>query len=221
MQKQLFIVLSICLQGVNHLAAQAWTKEDSIGLQRILSGRELLKLNPETMDAIRTGTLINFDRPAGEMQPAPAGTLPILKDFTEYILPDTAFRRKVALKDLPPGVILLYGPPPLLQTTVYQNLLDAWRRSPFYYYTPHGSGGVGMVFFFDMGELTSRKAWVHKRNAKRDGTWKNYNNLPTSDIIEKKRRFAAQHPELAGQDTLLLRRVPTAATDTLSAATPH
>lgn len=79
-------------------------------------------------------------------------------------------------------------------------MLDAWKRSPFY---RASSGGL---VSFDAGELTSRKAWIHKRNAKRDGTWKNYNNLPTPDIIKKKKQYARQYPELAGQDTLLLRK---------------
>ena len=40
--------------------------------------------------------------------------------------------------------------------------------------------------FFSIADMTSRKEYVHRRNAKRDGTWKNYNNLPTPDIIKKR-----------------------------------
>ena len=201
MQIRLYIFILLCLRSADYLAAQAWTKEDSVWLQNILSGKDTLRLNPETMRAIQSGTLINnTHEPASEMQLAPNQTLPILKDFSEYIRSDSTTRRKVALKDLPPGVFWLYGPPPLPKTTVYQNMLDAWKRSPFY---RASSGGL---VSFDAGELTSRKAWIHKRNAKRDGTWKNYNNLPTPDIIKKKKQYARQYPELAGQDTLLLRK---------------
>ena len=66
----------------------------------------------------------------------------------------------------------------------------------------HNSGFVT----FDFAEMTSRKSYIHKRNAKRDETRKNYNNLPTPDIIKKKKKFATDHPEIAGQDTLLLRK---------------
>lgn len=65
----------------------------------------------------------------------------------------------------------------------------------------------------DVAEMTSQKARTHKRNQKRNGTRKNYNNLPTPDIIKKKKVYAKQNPQLAGQDTLLLRK------DTLSIQT--
>lgn len=206
MHKQLLIVLMVCLRGADYIAAQQWTQKDSIWLQNVLSGKEKLELNPETMKAIRSGTLINLGNPASEMKMAPTNLLPVLKDFSEYIQPDST-RRKVALKDLPPGVLWLYAPPPGKMVPVYENMLKAWKSDPMN--RSHNSGFVT----FDAGELTSRKAHVHKRNAKRDGTWKNYNNLPTPDIIKKKKDFATQHPELAGQDTLLLRKdtIPTPA----------
>lgn len=206
MHKQLLIVMLICLKGADYISAQQWTKKDSVWLQNVLSGKEELKLNPETMKAIQSGSLINSGRPASEMQLAPSGPLPILKDFTEYIRPDST-RRKIALKDLPPGVFWLYAPPPGKIIPVYQNMLEAWKKDPL-----NRSHNTGLVSF-DAGELTSRKAYIHRHNAKRDGTWKNYNNLPTPDIIKKKKKFATDHPELAGQDTLLLRKdtIPTPA----------
>lgn len=188
----------ICLRGTDYVVAQAWTKQDSIWLQNILSGKEELKLNPETMKAIQSGTLINLGGPASKMKMAPTSPLPILKDFSEYIQTDSTYRKK-ALKDLPPGVFWLYAPPPAKVIPVYQNMLEAWKKDPM-----NRSHNTGVAF--DAGELTSRKAYIHRRNAKRDGTWKNYNNLPTPDIIKKKKKFAADHPELAGQDTLLLRK---------------
>ena len=51
------------------------------------------------------------------------------------------------------------------------------------------SHNTGFVTF-DFAEMTSRKSYIHKRNAKRDGTWRNYNNLPTPDIIKKKKKLA-------------------------------
>lgn len=199
MRKQLFIVMLICLRGADYMSAQQWTKKDSVWLQNVLSGKEKLELNPETMKAIQSGSLINLDEPASEMKMAPVTPLPILKDFTEYIQTDSTNRKK-APKDLPPGVFWLYSPPPGKMLPVYKNMLKAWKSDPMN--RSHNSGFVT----FDFAEMTSRKSYIHKRNAKRDGTRKNYNNLPTPDIIKKKKKFATDHLEIAGQDTLLLRK---------------
>lgn len=199
MRKQLFIVMLICLRGADYMSAQQWTKKDSVWLQNVLSGKEKLELNPETMKAIQSSSLINLDEPASEMKMAPVTPLPILKDFTEYIQTDSTNRKK-APKDLPPGVFWLYSPPPGKMLPVYKNMLKAWKSDPMN--RSHNSGFVT----FDFTEMTSRKSYIHKRNAKRDGTRKNYNNLPTPDIIKKKKKFATDHPEIAGQDTLLLRK---------------
>lgn len=199
MRKQLFIVMLICLRGADYMSAQQWTKKDSVWLQNVLSGKEKLELNPETMKAIQSGSLINLDEPASEMKMAPVTPLPILKDFTEYIQTDSTNRKK-APKDLPPGVFWLYSPPPGKMLPVYKNMLKAWKSDPMN--RSHNSGFVT----FDFAEMTSRKSYIHKRNAKRDETRKNYNNLPTPDIIKKKKKFATDHPEIAGQDTLLLRK---------------
>ncbi|MCD7848485.1 MAG: DUF4858 domain-containing protein [Parabacteroides sp.] len=93
----------ICLKGADYISAQQWTKKDSVWLQNVLSGKEKLELNPETMKAIQSGSLINLDEPASNMKLSPVSPLPILKDFSEYIKADTT-RRKIALKDLPPSV---------------------------------------------------------------------------------------------------------------------
>ena len=94
MRKQLFIVMLICLRGADYMSAQQWTKKDSVWLQNVLSGKEKLELNPETMKAIQSGSLINLDEPASEMKMAPVTPLPILKDFTEYIQTDSTNRKK-------------------------------------------------------------------------------------------------------------------------------
>ena len=113
----------ICLRGVDYISAQQWTKKDSVWLQNVLSGKEKLELNPETMKAIQSGSFINLDEPASNMKISPVTPLPILKDFTEYIQTDSAHRKK-ALKDLPPGVFWLYAPPPGKILPVYQYMLD-------------------------------------------------------------------------------------------------
>lgn len=210
MRKQLLIVMLICLKGADYISAQQWTKKDSVWLQNVLSGKEKLELNPETMKAIQSGSLINLDKPASNMKLSPVSPLPILKDFSEYIKADTT-RRKIALKDLPPSVFWLYSPPPGKILPVFQSMLDEVKRDPI-----TAPGGM----FFDLAEMTSRKSHIHKRNAKRDGTWKNYNNLPTPDIIKKKKKFAEDNPQIAGQDTLLLHKDSLQVNDTTRVISP-
>ncbi|MCD7848486.1 MAG: hypothetical protein LUH63_01380 [Parabacteroides sp.] len=90
-------------------------------------------------------------------------------------------------------------------------MLDEVKRDPI-----TAPGGM----FFDLAEMTSRKSHVHKRNAKRNGTWKNYNNLPTPDIIKKKKKFAEDNPQIAGQDTLLLHKDSLQVNDTTRVISP-
>lgn len=193
MGKQILLWMMICLNSTQYVHAQ-WTKKDSVWLQNVLSGKEKLQLNPEALKAIQSGSLLNTE-PASEMKMAPVNRLPILKDFSEYINPGDTTRRKIALKDLPVAIFKLHGPPPSKLLPVYQSILDELKRNP-----PRGPSAM----FFDLGKMTSRKEYVHKRNAKRDATWKEYNNLPTPDIIKKRKVFENTNPEaaFAVKDTL-------------------
>lgn len=150
MHKQLLIVMLICLKGADYISAQQWTKKDSVWLQNVLSGKEKLELNPETMKAIQSGSFINLDEPASDMKMSPVTPLPILKDFTEYIQTDST-HRKIALKDLPPGVFWLYAPSPGKFLPVYKNMLETWKNDPM-----NRSHNTGFVTF-DFAEMTSRR----------------------------------------------------------------
>lgn len=205
MYKLLLIVIGIFLSGKMFVSAQQWTKKDSIWLKKVLSGKEKLELNPEAKKAIESGELINLEEPASHMKLAPTEKLPVTQDFSEYIRPDT-IKRKVTLKQLPPAVFWLYHPPRGVEFRIYQHMLEAWKKDPM---SQYDNGNIKL----DVAEMTSQKARTHKRNQKRNGTRKNYNNLPTPDIIKKKKVYAKQNPQLAGQDTLLLRK------DTLSIQT--
>lgn len=183
MNKQLFIWIIVCLNGVEYVQAQ-WTKQDSLWLHNILSGKEKIKLNEETLKAIESGSLINNEpKPSGAMRMAPKSDLPISKDFSGYIQPNDTTHRKVALKDLPPQVFWQYDPPIKIKG------VPAFENIPVYRYLPQGQ------VTFSLADMTSRKKYVHDRNVKRDGTWKEYNNLPTPDVISKRKAYAEQHPE--------------------------
>lgn len=179
MNRPLLILMVICFANIDYAFAQ-WDKKDSVWLQDILSGKEKLKLNPDVLKAIKDGSLINNDSPATHMKMAtPDAKLPISKDFAEYIHADSS-NRKIALKDLPTQVFWQYSPKKEKMLPVLQSIMDELKRNPL--------RGV-QATTFDMAGMTSRKTYVHARNVKRDGTWKNYNNLPTPDIIKKRKKF--------------------------------
>lgn len=56
------------------------SQADSIWLRNVLTGKKELKLNDETMRAIRSGSLINFGKPAGELNKI-GPELPLAKSF--------------------------------------------------------------------------------------------------------------------------------------------
>jgi hypothetical protein len=109
MNKQ-WIIFFFCLSGTVAVHAQ-WTPEDSLWLKNVLSGKDSLRLNPETIQAIREGRFLRLDRPKTPLQPAQP-QLPIQKDFSEYIgiAGDSLSGRKVPLKDLPPQVFWQWNP---------------------------------------------------------------------------------------------------------------
>lgn len=196
--KPLLISFIICLNIP--LGYAQWTKQDSIWLQNVLAGKDTIRLNPEFQNAIKNGTFITPGQPAGKMQMAPT-PIPITKDFARFLgEKEDSIHRKIALKDLPPSVFWWYNPPTKAMLPVLKSIIEEIQRNPIY--APAGQ--------FDLAKLTSRKEYVHKRNAKRDATWKDYDNLPTPDIIKKRKDFTTSHPRAAvdsvRQDTTLLAR---------------
>lgn len=176
--RPLLIGFFVCINI--HLGYAQWTEQDSIWLKDVLAGKDSIKLNPEFQKAIQSGSFLNPEpgKPMGKPQLAAPSNIPITKDFSEYIQQDDTTHRKVALKDLPPSVFWRHNPPYKKILPVYQSILDELKRTP--------SSGRTSLATFDLGRMTSRKTYVHKRNAKRNGTWQNYGNLPTPDVISKK-----------------------------------
>lgn len=177
--RPLLIGFFVCINI--HLGYAQWTEQDSIWLKDVLAGKDSIKLDPEFQKAIQSGSFLNPEpgKPMGKPQLAAPSNIPITKDFSEYIQQDDTTHRKVALKDLPPSVFWRHNPPYKKILPVYQSILDELKRTP--------SCGRTSLATFDLGRMTSRKTYVHKRNAKRNGTWQNYGNLPTPDVISKKR----------------------------------
>lgn len=180
MKIRVIILMLICLSSTGHVFAQ-WTEKDSIWLQDVLSGKEKVKLNPETMKAIESGTLIGTDEPGSEMIMAPARSAgsSIQKDFSEYIRTkemeqDTEYNpnRKVALKDLPPAVFMRHkvSNPPRVKMLgsfyVSQNIKNEGRKP----------SGISFNDLLKQTFMPSERA--KRRNAQRWQTYKYYNNYP-------------------------------------------
>ena len=164
--RPLLIGFFVCINI--HLGYAQWTEQDSIWLKDVLAGKDSIKLNPEFQKAIQSGSFLNPEpgKPMGKPQLAAPSNIPITRDFSEYIQQDDTTHRKVALKDLPPSVFWRHNPPYKKILPVYQSILDELKRTP--------SSGRTSLATFDLGRMTSRKTYVHKRNAKRNGTWQNY-----------------------------------------------
>lgn len=209
MKKPFWLGIIICLH-TELLQAQNWSESDSIWLADLLAGKDTLHINPEFQKAIRNGTFINLEEPAGTMQMAPA-PLPITRDFSAYLHgPDSAVSAKVALKDLPPAVFMRYGlDKPLPFNGIHTNAFTP--STPF---TGHPRQSlVGSQDF--MGLLFTAFSPHYRqlqKNKKRATAWKTYNSLPTMEVHRKQKAFRAAHPEQvqktdsAAQDTLRPRR---------------
>ena len=163
MSKQVIILFLICLSNTDYLYAQ-WTEKDSVWLQKILSGKEKLELNPEALKAIQSGTLINTEES-------------IQKDFTEFVRPkdseDHNPNRKVALKDLPPSVFRLYG---MNKPLPRVRMLGSFQVSSNIRAEAQKPSGIS---FDDLLQQVFMPSARHKRkNAQRWQTQKYYNNYP-------------------------------------------
>ena len=172
--------------GVRIWAQQTWTAKDSLWLQRVLAGQDTVRLDPEVKRAIERGELINAE-PVGTPQMAPHADPPITKDFSEYIGTDQNPHRKVPLNKLPPQVFWHHNPRFKGLPPVYESIQEELKRNP-----PTAPASMAT---FDAAEATSKKARIHKKNAKRSSTWRNYNNLPTPDVISKRKMFERQQAE--------------------------
>lgn len=91
------IWLIIWILSTAQVCAQ-WTPTDSVWLHNVLTGKEELRLNDETMRAIRSGSLINPGKPSSSFLQAPlefplARTFelkpPTIKNITNGLNPDS------------------------------------------------------------------------------------------------------------------------------------
>lgn len=184
----LFLFCSSALQ------AQTWSKEDSVWLANVLSGKDTLRLNDETMRSIREGRFLQPDRsPAGTMGLS-APSLPITRDFSEYIRheKDTS-HYQVALRDLPPLVFWRYG----------QDLdpRDAMRYSGFnrdrqanQMVVPE-MNGLSFNLAASLAYVFSPTYRQKVKNRKTATAYRTYDKMPSLAMAQKQRAYREAHPE--------------------------
>jgi len=100
MKKLWMVYLVICINNTDVIYAQ-WTEVDSLWLKNMIEGKDSIRLNPETMRAIKEGTFLNGENPFAQPLEAP-GILPITRDFWD-ISPEDSLEAQVDTL-LPPAV---------------------------------------------------------------------------------------------------------------------
>lgn len=192
MSRLLIISIVFLWTGSLTMFAQ-WTSKDSLWLSGSLSGNDTIRLNPETMESIRQGTFLNWDRP----QQAPLGSstleLPITKDFDAYFQEQDTVGRRFNLTELPPHIILRHYnpkvPPHILMSDDYLYL--PVKRST------EGIRTVGYDFVHGLNMAFSPEYRRFMRNQKNAENLKFYNSLPSPELRKKQQHFLSNHPERA------------------------
>lgn len=192
LNRQSSILILCCLTGVLPAFAQ-WPSQDSLRLGSILSDRDTIRLNPETMESIRNGTFLNTDRPRTPMGSASA-ELPLVKDFSEYFEPHDTVSRPFKLTDLPSYMVLRYYNPKMPPGTL------KFSDEYFYFYLKNSTRGINAGKGYDFVHLLNvafspeyRQFMKNRKNAAR---LKHYNDLPDAELRRKRQKFLSEHPEL-------------------------
>lgn len=120
----LLLLLFVCIHSSGTLYAQ-WTEEDSVLIEDILSGKRQIYLNPETLKAIKEGTLINIEQLQPKLLSAPP-ILPLCKDFD--IAPvDSLYDSEIDFSTMPPAVFALY----IHSKNIRSETIDSLLRGAF------------------------------------------------------------------------------------------
>ncbi|MDR0349420.1 MAG: DUF4858 domain-containing protein [Tannerella sp.] len=154
MKRYYYLLLLLSLHTGLFLYAQGeWTKQDSIQLQRVLSGEETFQLNDAAKKAIESGTLLFSDPYGNDQMKMKSAEWPVMKSFEGITAPESG--RKLKPAELPPSVFKLYG------MDQKDSLPDATRSTVFY------SKTVEELIMLE--KLTPRKATVDDKTTLRTG----------------------------------------------------
>jgi hypothetical protein len=192
------ILLTIWTLSTTQLCAQ-WTPTDSLWLQNVLTGKEELRLNEETMRAIRSGSLINLGNPSSSFLQAPlefplARTFGIkaesIKNIQSGLNPDSLdpylyFKYSFIFADLPPivekkpipgfdmrGVNFTKNPLNPVEANRGVTIMQTYGERPF--------EGISVRVTMDFNDLLSRifSPTYRRRmyNREHANAWRTYNS---------------------------------------------
>lgn len=207
MGKKRFSILFLqFLLGINGLYAHVPSGSSTDSRETEKTGADTIRLNDEVLEAIKNGTLIPLNPRRHQLKEAASG-LSLLKDFSEYIKPDTVPARKFD-PSIPPAVFLLYVFEPDTGLYVRREALSVSRsvvvvpsriqlgKLPVTLTIgaddlflkevrdgqSRGSIGASVRYCFSMEDALRYIFWKsHRdkiRNRKRAFTWQHYNNYP-------------------------------------------
>lgn len=193
MNKVSFLYIFIFLSTIENSYAQ-WTPSDSIWLKNVLSGKDSLRLNPEIKRAISEGNFIITERKqVSILQPSP-NKIPLQVDFSELLKPEPNEEKvQKDLKNLPPQVFWLYSfEPPKAKNQISTKMLDFMKdlkNTPKIktLYTGDFNDILSTIFSSNYRQL--------KNNKKNAVAYKTYNDLPSPEIIKKRKQYLEQRPE--------------------------
>lgn len=191
MSRSLLLFILFCIYGTHTVRAQ-WTAKDSLWLEGILSGKDTLRLNPETMDAIRGGTFLNREKHNTPMMEA-SPEMPLIKDFKEYLqLKDSTREGRIAISQLPAYIFLRFYNPemPRARYEVSEQFDDYVRSALDSYKT---SAGHDFVHVLNMAFSPEYRQWV--RNQKRAQSLKYYMDIPTPALHQKMKKHRQDNPD--------------------------
>lgn len=195
MKGRICILFIIVVAFPTLVHSQVWSREDSLWLANILSGKDTLRLNFETQQAIKEGRLLNVDKsPLGTMKMAPAKSFVISKDFSEYIKKEKdTTHYLVALKDLPPQVFWRYGqdldPRDAMRFSAFDR--DKQAKSMVVPEIDGLSFNIAALLAYSFDPVYRQKV----KNRKKATAHKVYDKMPTLALQQKQRAYREAHPE--------------------------
>ena len=195
MKGRICILFIIVVAFPSLVHSQVWSREDSLWLANILSGKDTLRLNFETQQAIKEGRLLNVDKsPLGTMKMAPAKSFVISKDFSEYIKKEKdTTHYLVALKDLPPQVFWRYGqdldPRDAMRFSAFDR--DKQAKSMVMPGADGLSFSIAALLAYSFDPVYRQKV----KNRKKATAHKVYDKMPTLALQQKQRAYREAHPE--------------------------
>lgn len=194
MKKQLIVYVLFCLSGTQYLSAQ-WTTRDSVRLNNILTGNDTIRLNPETMDAIRRGQLINPERPnTPHMGVSPE--LPIIKNFDEYLLDkDSTGMRSKNWAQLPPTLFIRFYNPEMPEERYTVNQAFLFYKGSEEMTDPSGGPLASGDFVHPLNMLFSPTYRQQERNSKKAREIL-HNPAINTALQSKREKYRNDYPEM-------------------------